>query len=180
MKKLLKWLGIGITGVLTVIALFLASGYLLPAETTLELEQTVDAPPDAMFTLFTTYDGVEKWWRQAALDMGDDLHVTHLGGPQRGEGMELGFGPSGGDVFERWTYTSVESPSRVEVDVDFQIFMSHRVLELEAEGTGTKVRLRETAHVESPLWRWMLKLNTEAAVENRHTVLIAAGTAAQR
>ena len=71
-------------------------------------------------------------------------------------GIQLGFGATGEPVFERWTYTSVELPGRVEVEVDFQIFVSHRVLELTAEGTGTKVRWRETAQVDSPIWRWML------------------------
>jgi hypothetical protein len=70
--------------------------------------------------------------------------------------MQLGFGATGEPVSERWTYTSVELPGRVEVEVDFQIFVSHRVLELTAEGTGTKVRWRETAQVDSPIWRWML------------------------
>lgn len=180
MKRLLKWLGIGIGGMITTAILFVLSGYLLPAEMALDLEQTVDAPPEAVFALFTTYDGVDRWWRQAALDMGDDLQMTHVGGPKKGVGMQLGFGATGEQVFERWTYTSVEPPLRVEVDVDFQIFVSHRVLELTPEGTGTKVRWRETAQVDSPIWRWMLKLNTEPAIENRHTLLISAGTAAQR
>ena len=95
-------------------------------------------------------------------------------------GMEVGFGATGQPVFERWTYTSVEPPLRVEVDVDFDIFVSHRVLELTPEGDGTVVHLRETAQIDSPVWRWMLKLGTESAVANRHTVLIAAGTAANR
>lgn len=180
MKRLLKWLGLGLVALLATGMLFVASGYLLPAEMALDLEQSVDAPPEDLFTLFTTYDGVEQWWRQAAADMGDDLQVTHLGGPRQGVGMELGFGATGEPIFERWTYTSVESPRRVEVDVDFQIFVSHRVLELIPEGSGTKVRWRETARVSSPIWRWMLKLNNASTIENRHTVLVSAGTAAHR
>jgi len=57
---------------------------------------------------------------------------------------------------------------------------SHRVLSLTPDGSGTKGRLRETARVDNPLWRRMLKLNTESAVENRRTVLVSAGAAAQR
>jgi hypothetical protein len=82
MKRLLRWLGIGIAGMIAAAILFLSSGYLLPAEMTLDLEQTLDAPPEAVFALLTTYDGVEQWWRQAALDMGEDLQLIHLGGPK--------------------------------------------------------------------------------------------------
>ena len=78
MKRQIKWLGIGIAGVIAIAILFVSSGYLLPAEIALELEQTVDAPPEAVFALFTTYDGADQWWRQAAPDMGNDLQVTHL------------------------------------------------------------------------------------------------------
>ena len=179
MKRLLKWLGILFASVVAVVVLFVLSGYLLPSEVTLELEETVDAPPEALFTLFTTYEGVEQWWRQAALDMGDELEMTHLDGPREGVGMKVGFG-AGGEVFERWSYVAMLRPERVEIEVDFQIFVSHRVLELTPKGTGTTIHWREIAPVDSPIWRWMLKLTAASSIENRHTALRAAGAVVRR
>jgi len=178
MRRVLKWLAIGIAGVIAAVILFVLAGYLLPAEAVLDLEENLAAPPEALFSLFTTIDGVDRWWSEATSVMGGDFAVTHVDGPDHGVGMEVGFGAPGGPVLERWIYTSAESPTRVEIDVDFQIFVSHRVLELTPEGTGTRVHWRETARVDSPIWRWLLKLNTASNLENRHTVLIAAGNAA--
>jgi len=46
MKRLLRWLGIGIAGMIAAAILFLSSGYLLPAEMTLDLEQIRRTSPD--------------------------------------------------------------------------------------------------------------------------------------
>jgi hypothetical protein len=70
MKRLLRWLGIGIAGMIAAAILFLSSGYLLPAEMTLDLEQTLDAPPEAVFacsppTMAWSNGGVRPPWTWA-------------------------------------------------------------------------------------------------------------------
>jgi uncharacterized protein YndB with AHSA1/START domain len=180
MKRLLKWIAIVVASLVVAVGLFVVSGYLLPRETTIDIESTLDARPEALFALFTDYEGVERWWQQAATDMGDDLRVTHLGGPRQGAGMEVGFAAANGPLSERWSYTAVQPTSQIEIDVDFQIFTARRVLELAPEGTGTTVRWRETALVDGPVWRWMVKLNADSAIDNRRKALSAAETTARQ
>lgn len=180
MKRLLKWLYIGIGGLTTAAILLVLSGYLLPAETVLEVDETLAASPEAVFALLTTFDGVRRWWRQAAQDMGDDFEVVHLGGPTQGERMQVGFATAGGPVFESWTYTSVTSPRRIAIEVDFQIFESQRVIELTAQGAGTLARWRDVVRVDGLRLRWMVRRNAKTALENRRIVLAAAGSVAGR
>lgn len=181
MKRWLKWLGLLVAIAIAVPVLFVLSGYLLPAEIELELEHRLDAPPEAVYALITNYDGVQAWWKQANEDMGEEFDVRHLGGPESGVGMHLGFAPPGEEPFEQWTFTGVEPPSNIQIDVDFMgVFLSHRTLELTPDAQGTLVRWSETGDVDSPVWRWMLRLFKNSAIDSRHTVLEAAGTVASR
>ncbi len=179
MKRWFKWLGLLAAVVIAVPVLFVLSGYLLSAETELELEHRVDAPPEDLYELITTYNGIRAWWKRANEDMGEAFEVQHLGGPKAGVGMHIGFTLPGEDVFEHWTLTEVEPPLNVKMDVDFMgVAVLHRTLELTAEGQGTLVHWTETGRVESPMWRWMLMMFKGGAIENRHAVLDSAGTVA--
>ena len=89
--------------------------------------------------------------------------------------MHLGFGPPGGAPIEEWTYTAI-TPERIELDVDFGgIMTSHRTFELTPDGDETMVRWHESGRVDGPGWRWMMRMFTATAIENRHLALQAAG-----
>lgn len=181
MKRWLKRLGLLVSILIALPVLFVLSGFLLPAEIELELEHRLDATPEALYELITTYDGVRNWWNQANEDMGEEFDVRHLGGPESGVGMHLGFAYPDDDAFEQWTFASVEAPSTIQMDVDFMsVFISRRTLELTPDGQGTLVHWSETGRVDSPLWRWMLRLFKSSAIDNRHAVLDSAGTVANR
>ena len=178
MKSWLKRLGILALVVIALPVLFVLSGYLLPTEVTLELEHRVDAPPEAVYQLITTYDGVVAWWKRANEIMGEDYEVRHLDGPENGTGMHIGFAAPGQAVLEQWTFAEVEPHSTVRIDVDMGIVLLDRTLELAPDGSGTLISWTETGEVSNPLWRIMLRMFKKGAIENRHTVLESAGSVA--
>ncbi len=179
MKRWFKWLGILVAVAIALTVLFVLSGYLLPAEIELELEHRVDASSEELYELTTTYDGIKAWWKRANEDRGEAFEVRHLDGPKAGVGMHIGFAFPGEDVFEHWTFTKVEAPLSVKMDVDFMgVLVSHRTLELTPEDQATLVHWSETGLVGNPMWRWMLKMFKRGAIENRHTLLDSAGAVA--
>ena len=79
MKRVLKWLAIVIAGLIGAVVLFVLSGYLLPSEMELDLEQYVEATPDAMFELFTTGSRISKRRKQytASRRYGQNKRMLH-------------------------------------------------------------------------------------------------------
>jgi len=179
MKRWLKWIGAGLALLISAPILFVLSGYLLPSEVVLETDRRVDVPPEAVYELVSSYDGLQKWWGQANIAMGESFDVMHLDGPKEGAGMHVGFGRDG-QVLESWTYTEADAPNRVAMDVDFTIFISHRSLELKPDGDGTHIYWKEVAQVDGPHWRWMLKFFTKSAIENRQIVMGATEEASRQ
>jgi len=179
MKRVLKWFAAGFAVLGSLVVLFVLSGFLLTPNLVLETDRRVAAPPEAVYEWVSTYEGLQKWWGAASIAMGEQhFDVLHLAGPTTGSGMQVGFG-SEDQIMESWTYTAAEPPDRVAMDVDFGIFISHRTLELKPDGEGTHVFWREEARVDAPHWRWMLRLFTNSAIENRQTVLGALDEAAE-
>lgn len=79
-------------------------------DTTLRIERLIDAPPDAVFRVWTTREAMETWYRD-----GDDFvaHVAELdlrvGGSYRVE-----FGPRGQEPFvEYGVYLEIDPPRRL-------------------------------------------------------------------
>jgi uncharacterized protein YndB with AHSA1/START domain len=179
MKRHRKWL-LGLTALALVPSfLLIVSGSTPAAEAKLELEHRVDAPAMELYELMTSYEGIERWWQHANEAMGEQFEVRHLGGPAAGVGMQIGFAFPDGDVFEHWTFTQVEPFSKIRMDVDFLIgVVFDRTLALSSDGTGTLVRWVESGQVEDETMREMLNENRSSAIENRRTVLDAAGVAA--
>ena len=79
-------------------------------DTTLRIERLIDAPPEAVFRVWTTREAMESWYRD-----GDDFvaRVAELD-VRVGGGYRVEFGPRGQDPFvEYGVYLEIDPPRRL-------------------------------------------------------------------
>ena len=122
-KKLLS--ALGVVAIALLLVLF-GGGMMLDGNVHLQTEATLDAPPEMVFALVADPAGVIEWWTGADKEPGSEAMA----------GMTIEQGPAdptapGATVFfkmgdtlsEEWTLVSVNSPTEVVWDVDFQMFL---------------------------------------------------------
>jgi len=166
-KKIFTALAIG---AVTLLLVFVGGGMLLDPEFELETESTLDAPPEALYVLIADPAGVIRWWQGAGQEMGieamADMVVIRGEGPATGPGATVLF-EIGGKVAEEWTLISANPRTEAVWDVDFQVFVTRRTVQLQALPDGkTRVRWHEIATFENPLTRWFTLLPSDAVIEN--------------
>ena len=179
MRRWLKRIGIAALVLAGCAVAFVLSGYLLPRGMALGVEERISAPPERVYPLLVTSEGIARWWTAVEPPEGyPKLEVRHTGGPTEGPGTQVAFG-SGGMEFEWWTLTASRPPAAVEYDVDFGIFTVHRTITLTPDAGGTAVSWQETAELGNPLLRWMAWLSgSEGVKENFRTAIRALDAAA--
>lgn len=178
MKRWLRRIGVAVIVLVGLATAFVLSGYLLPKELALGVDERIAVPPERAFPLLATAHGVVRWW--SAIDAPEGypaLEVRHGGGPTEGPGMQVTFG-AGGLETEWWTMTASRPPSAVEYDVDFGVFVVHRTITLTPDGDGAAVAWRETATIGNPLMRWMVALSGSEGVKDNFRASIRALEAA--
>jgi uncharacterized protein YndB with AHSA1/START domain len=163
MKKL-KIAGLVFLGLIVALVL---GGFAIDSEVKIETEATLGATPETVFEVLSSYEGQRKWWDEAMKEHLDEsmpeMEVRHAGGPAAGKGLEVSF-VAGDQVM----------PSKLVVEVDFQIFVVERTLLLEPAGSGTKVTWSDTAEITNPLMRYMTVLMPpEEVVKNFDGALAA-------
>ena len=166
-KRFLTALGIAAMALLLVVV---GGGMLLEPNVELETESTLDASPEVLHALIADPAGVIRWWQDAGEEMGieamNDMVVSQGAGPASGPRPTVRF-EIGGKLAEQWTLISVEPPTETIWDVDFQVFVTRRTLQLQAMPDGkTKVRWHEIATFENPIARWFTLMPSEAVIEN--------------
>ena len=184
MKRWLKRLGLGFAILALIPVTIWFSGFLLPSKIVIDTEKNLASESLAIYELISEYDGVLAWWTQVGEDIGEGFEIRHLEGPTSGKGMVVGFYSPDGALMETWTYVDAIAPATnedgekipglVRIEVDFQIFSASRTLELTALDSGTLMNWNEIAIVDEPHWRWLLKLGTSGAIDNRQLVMVSA------
>lgn len=152
--------GIGV--LLSIVGLFLPSSFTVGART------TIAAPPEPIFELLNSHEGLQAWWNTPVPGQRHvPMRVLPIDGPRVGVGAKLGFATDG-DIFERWTITASVPPRQVAYDVDFGIFLVERTLTLEAKGEvgPTEVAWSETGQLANPLLRYMTVFGTQGVEAN--------------
>jgi uncharacterized protein YndB with AHSA1/START domain len=99
-------------------------------DTTLRIERLIDAPPEAVFRVWTTREAMENWYRD-----GDDFDARVVELDLRvGGGYRVEFGPKGQEPFvEHGVYLEIEPPRR--------LVMSETLEGVEAPWANTKVTI---------------------------------------
>ena len=176
MKRWAKRIGVLVLVLVGFAVAFVLSGYLLPSRIELGVDQTVAAPPEALFPLLHTHEGLARWWTAVEAPEGyPKLEVRYLGGPTEGPGLEVGFAAAGSElVFESWVLTASEPSTRVEYDVDFEVLVVHRTITLTPTAEGTALSWREVGEVRNPLVRWMTTLSGSEGIQDNFRAAIRA------
>ena len=136
----------------------------------LETERTLDAPADVIHPLIADPAGVMRWWdgfaEELAAEGMADMSMEQGAGPATGPGATVLF-KMGDTLAEEWTLVAVKPPTEVVWDVEFQMFIVRRTLQLtELPGGKTKVRWHEVGTFENPLFRWFTLMPNDSILEN--------------
>ncbi|MCB9675503.1 MAG: SRPBCC family protein [Alphaproteobacteria bacterium] len=153
----LKRGGIGCGGLIALAGLFVLSGYALPSHLELATDREVALPPEAVFDLVASSEGVKRWWKPITAKAVEDGYPAMEVVPQ---GIHKLTFESGGYVMETWQLKKIDPGERLVVwEVDFGPLAVDRTIRVDREGTGSHVYWSETAEVGNPLMRWMAKVS---------------------
>ncbi|MHB8634567.1 MAG: SRPBCC family protein [Thermoplasmatota archaeon] len=114
------------------------------------IERTFKAPPERVWRLWTTKEGMASWWAPAAKRMGYDLRVLKLDVRPGGE-YAIEMRDDKVTLVNHGTYKSVEPNRRLTQVWNFDIFLAPGEkpydvaisVELEPVGQGTKMTFRQ-------------------------------------
>jgi hypothetical protein len=166
-KKIL----LGLVGLFVAfVAVLFFGGMMMDGTVALETEATLDAPPEVVHRLMADPTGVIKWWTGAAEELGSEamsgMTIEQGEGPAAGPGATVLF-KLGDTLAEEWTLVSVDAPNEVVWDVDFQMFVVRRTLQLKADGGDkTSMRWADIGTFENPFMRWFTLMPAEGVLQN--------------
>lgn len=137
------------------LALLVATAYLLPRSVSVARSTTIDAPPDAIFPLVNSLQEGQKWSPWLSLDPETKLLYS---GPDAGVGNKLEWSSDHPNVGSGMQVITASEPAKfVTTDLNFgDMGTAKAVFHLEPAGTGTLVTWGfETDMGMNPMGRWM-------------------------
>jgi uncharacterized protein YndB with AHSA1/START domain len=151
MVKLLKW---SVIGLITLVLLIVAGGYVLSPKFSVTRSKLIAAPVDKVYALIADPREWKRWsvWNQRDAAM----QITYSGPPSGAGAAWAWTSKSEGDG--KMTFTAAEPNRRVAYDLYFPDFgtTSSGALELIPEGASTQVRWSMNGDMGSnPLYRWI-------------------------
>ena len=91
-------------------------------DTGFTIMRAFNAPPEKVWRMWTTKEGLMKWWAVSAKEMGYDFTVKHLD-VRPGGTFAFGMVGNGHDLVNGGTYRVVEPPRRLAWTWHFDIFL---------------------------------------------------------
>jgi uncharacterized protein YndB with AHSA1/START domain len=91
-------------------------------DTGFTIMRAFNAPPEKVWKMWTTAEGLMKWWALSAKDMGFDFTVKHID-VRPGGSFAFGMKNSEHDLVNRGTYRVVEPPRRLTWTWHFDIYL---------------------------------------------------------
>lgn len=91
-------------------------------DTGFTIMRAFDAPPEKVWKMWTTKEGLMKWWAPSAKEMGFDFTADHVD-PRVGGTFALGMKNPEHDLVNRGTYTIVDPPRKLAWTWHFDIYL---------------------------------------------------------
>lgn len=91
-------------------------------DTGFTIMRAFNAPPEKVWKMWTTKEGLMKWWAVSAKEMGYEFTVKHLD-VRPGGSFALGMKGNGHDLVNGGTYRVVDAPSHLAWTWHFDIFL---------------------------------------------------------
>jgi hypothetical protein len=160
-QKWVKRIGAAILLFGLLLVLFVLAGFLLPAELALSTEKSVDVPSETVWRYVSTPEGVVEWWTPLAEKAVEDGYPEMT--VEAVDAQTVTFA-AGEMQMEAWTLQSSRAPAgstpgEAVWDVDFGMLTVTRTLEVQPDGSGSKVTWSESATMDNPMMRWMARLS---------------------
>lgn len=148
-RRLLRWLGIGLSVLVGVLAALYIVGGILPRDHTARMEIAVQSPPERVWAPISDFAGTARW-------RDDVTHVERL--PMDGGALRFVEVSRNGTV--TFEVVGQDPPSRQVVCVvdDGQPFGGTWTWTIEPDGAGSRVAIVEQGFVKSPPFRVMARL----------------------
>lgn len=86
------------------------------------IERTFKAPPEKLWEMWTTKEGILRWWGPSARDMGYEFTVLRID-PHVGSGFAFEMKGKDHTVVNHGTYRVVDRPTRLAWTWRFDIFL---------------------------------------------------------
>ena len=149
--------------VLAAVVFVVGGGLLIEPNFDISTETELKASPEAAFRLVSSPAGVQAWWKDFHEELPEGqssppMEMPILEGPTEGPGSRIAF-EADGHRWEEWKLLELSPPGKVVWEVDFQIMVTNRTLELVDNGQGgTKMSWSDRGKIQNPIFRWMTVL----------------------
>ena len=160
--------GSGITILLALIVI-IGGGMLIDRDFVVSTEAELQASPEAAFPLVSSPAGIQDWWKDFHEELPEGnssppMDTPILEGPTEGPGSRVAFEVDG-KRWEEWKLLELSPSGTVVWEVDFQIMVMKRRLELVPNGQGgTRMTWTDSGSIPNPIYRWMAVLMPTADI----------------
>jgi len=142
-----------ITALVLPFLLFLGISWLLPGVLVVTESQFTRAPPDLVFELLDSHEGMEQWAHWAEEER-PGLSAGPGSGPSEGVGCTWVW-EMDGQPWGSMSIEELEEGQRIVYAVAYSESEIQRILEIEPDGLATRITWTERALLSSSMQRWL-------------------------